>query len=241
MTPPPRNRHDWSLFLDVDGTLLEIAETPGGVHVSDSLKELLLRETRMRAGALALVSGRSLADLDVLFAPLRLIASGQHGLERRDIHGRVSRANISTQSLQQARILLKEVAATHRGLLLEDKGTALALHYRLAPELEAFAYAAIAKAAEHTPDFHVQPGKCVWELKPRAVSKGTAIRDFMAEAPFAGRIPVFAGDDFTDEEGFKIVNELGGISILVGKPRDTLARFGLGGVSEVMEWMGNSE
>jgi len=220
--------------------LLEIAATPGSVYVSDSLKDLLLRETQLRKGALALVSGRSLADLDVLFAPLRLVACGQHGLERRDVHGRVSRANISTQSLQLARTLLEQVAAAHSGLLLEDKGSALALHYRLAPELEALAYAAIVKAAEHTPDFHVQPGKCVWELKPRAVSKGTAIRDFMAEAPFAGRVPVFAGDDFTDEEGFKIVNELGGISILVGKPRDTLARFGLAGVSEVLEWMGLS-
>jgi trehalose 6-phosphate phosphatase len=225
------------LFLDVDGTLIEIANTPQGVYVSEALKELLLADARARDGALALVSGRSLVDVDALFAPLQFAAAGQHGLERRDIHGRVSRVSVAAAPLHTARIILSTLVATHPGLLLEDKGTALALHFRLAPELESLAHAAIAAVAADMPEFHVQPGKCVWELKPRAFNKGTAIQSFMAEAPFIGRIPVFAGDDLTDEYAFRAANELGGVSILVGSHRETQAQFALASVAEVLEWI----
>ena len=199
---------------------------------------LLANDARSRDGALALVSGRSLADLDGLFAPLQLAAAGQHGLERRDARGQVSRVSVCTALLHQARTILEDVVIAHPGLLLEDKGAALAIHYRRAPELESLAYAAIAQAAACLPEFHVQRGKCVWELKPRGISKGTAIRELMTEAPFAGRTAVFAGDDVTDEDGFAVANELGGISILVGKARATCARFGLRGVAELLAWLG---
>jgi trehalose 6-phosphate phosphatase len=237
LTPPPRNRPDWALFLDVDGTLIEIASTPQGVCVSEALKELLLVDARARDGALALVSGRSLVDIDALFAPLQFAAAGQHGLERRDTHGQVSRVSVPAALLHTARIELSALVATHPGLLLEDKGTALALHFRLAPELESLAHAAITEIAAGMPEFHVQAGKCVWELKPCVVSKGTAVQSFMTEAPFAGRIPVFAGDDLTDEYGFRAANELGGVSILVGSQRETQAQFALASVAEVLEWI----
>lgn len=237
MLAPPPKQSDWALFLDIDGTLLEIADAPQGVFVPAALKQLLSQDALDREGALALVSGRRLADIDALFAPLHFPAAGQHGLERRDAAGRVSRLNLPPAVLANARAALNELAAEHPGLVVEDKGAAIALHYRQAPQLETLTRDTMARIAATLPDFHVQPGKCVWELKPRAASKATAIRDFMKESPFAGRLPVFAGDDFTDENGFAAVNELGGISILVGQPRATAAKYGIESVATMVGWL----
>jgi len=233
----PQWRDDWALFLDVDGTLLKIAATPAAVSVPARTIELLERVQRRLAGALALVSGRRVADLDALFAPLRLPAAGAHGAERRDASGRYHAEELGS-ALDPARRLLSAWADEHRGTLLEDKGVALALHYRAAPALEEAARAAVAAAAAAAgPSFHVQDGKKVFEIKVGGHGKGAAIAQFMSEAPFAGRLPVFVGDDLTDEDGFEVVNHLGGHSIAVGVNRDTHARWHLADESEVLRWL----
>lgn len=234
----PRNEAGWALFLDVDGTLLEIAETPQGVHVPASLKQLL-DEVRWRLdGALALVSGRSLANLDQLFTPLRFIASGVHGCERRASNGNVMRPEIDAAKIARVRNELAEYVRNHEGLLLEDKHYALAVHFRRAPEMQNEVYRIMNDVLlQLGPSFALQAGKSVLELRPGAWSKGSSITAFMQEEPFHGRTPVFIGDDVTDEDAFAVVNEMQGVSIRVGNPSATLARHRLGGVAEVLRWL----
>lgn len=233
-----RSEPGWALFLDVDGTLLELAETPQGVHVPASLKQLL-DEVRWRLdGALALVSGRSLASLDQLFSPLRLIASGVHGCERRVADGNVLRPEVDAATIARIRNDLAAFVRSHEGLLLEDKHYAVALHYRRAPHLEDEVYRIMEQMRVYLgPTFALQAGKSVVELRPGEWTKGTSIASFMREAPFIGRTPVFIGDDVTDEDAFAVVNELNGISIKVGPAEVTLARHRLGGVSDVLRWL----
>ena len=205
------------MFLDVDGTLLELAATPSGVVVDQELKALLAAIAERLSGAVALVSGRSIERLDQLFAPLRLPVAGLHGVERRDASGAILRTNYADPLLHVARVQLAAFVATHPGTLLEDKGRSLALHFRLAPELEADARGAVEAAARSmTPSYHVQEGKKVFEIKPSGFSKASAIEEFLREPPFSGRIPVFAGDDLTDQAAFRAVESLGGIAIAVG-------------------------
>ncbi len=233
----PKWRDDWALFLDVDGTLLEIAATPAAVSVPKHMIDVLARLRARLSGALSLVSGRRVADLDALFAPLELPVAGTHGAERRDAQGRMHGPDYGA-ALAPARHLLSDWVAGHAGSLLEDKGAALALHYRNVPELEEAAQRAVAAAVTAAgAGFHVQGGKKVLEIKADAVGKGRAIAQFMAEAPFLGRLPVFLGDDLTDEDGFEVVNELGGHSIAVGVGRETRARWHLGDETEVLRWL----
>ena len=233
----PQWRDDWALFLDVDGTLLEIAAIPAAVHVPERAIRLL-RSLRTRLdGALALVSGRRIADLDALFAPLTLPVAGVHGAERRDAAGNRTTADRGAR-LTPARRVLAAWQAVHAGTLLEDKGAALALHYRAAPEWEAAARRAVIEAlAAVGPDFHLQEGKKVLELKAFSTGKGSAIEAFMQEPPFVGRLPVFIGDDITDEDGFETVNRLGGYSIAVGHERLTRASWRLNDEGEVLKWL----
>jgi trehalose 6-phosphate phosphatase len=227
-----------ALFLDVDGTLLEIAPTPTAVQVPASLNNLLKCAAQQEAGAVALISGRSLVDLDRLFAPHRFTAAGQHGLERRSHSGRIWRGTVDSEQLDFARALLVQLVAHYPRLLLEDKGSTLALHYRNAPQLHEVVHT---KMRELLPtlqaDFRLRAGKCVLELAPAAYSKRTAIEAFMAEPPFAARVPVFVGDDVTDEDGFLAVNALGGYSIHVGKTEHTAAQFHLDDVNAVIQWL----
>jgi len=237
-SPPPRCRPDWALFLDLDGTLLEIAETPAEVRISARLQAALPRLRDELDGALAIVSGRSLAVIDQLLAPLRLPVAGVHGAERRDAAGTVHTAT-ATSGLARARRSLATFVARHPRLLLEDKDTALALHFRRAPELERAARAAVAEAlaASSTSSFELQEGKRVLEIKPRNASKGDAIARFMREPPFAGRVPAFVGDDRSDEAGFAVVNGLSGCSIKVGLGGSSLARWRLPDVDRVLDWL----
>jgi trehalose 6-phosphate phosphatase len=213
----PAPSHEWCLFLDVDGTLLEISDTPSGVFVDAGLKELLLRVAKRLDGAVALVSGRSIGVLDQLFPQMEFPAAGLHGVERRSASGAMRGANYSDTHLNAARAQLAAFVEMHPGTLLEDKGRSIAVHFRLAPAFESHARrAADAAAGSLGTDYHVQEGKMVFELKPRGYNKGTAAEEFMQEPPFAGRIPVFVGDDLTDEVGFRVVEALGGISVAVG-------------------------
>lgn len=234
----PTWRDDWALFLDVDGTLLEIAAAPEDVFVPTRTVEMLSKLYERLGGALALVSGRAIADLDRLFRPLRLPAAGAHGAERRSASGRTTHRHGDSGALEPARRLLAGWAGANEGVLLEDKGAALALHYRGAPNLESDAQRVVAEAASRVgPNFVIQEGKKVLEIKPRATDKGRAIAEFMREEPFEGRVPVFIGDDLTDEHGFARVNELGGHSIAVGAVHDTVARWHLPNEARVLDWL----
>jgi trehalose 6-phosphate phosphatase len=229
---------DWALFLDVDGTLLEIAETPQSVHVPEKVKQLLVSISAHLDGAMALVSGRSLDDIDQLFEPLRPCASAMHGCELRDALGCVKRPALVRQRLDSARVTLAQFVRDHPGLLLEDKGFGLALHFRRVPHLSADVRDVMKVVRERLgSDFLLQGGKCVFELRPAGRSKGTSIAEFMQRPPFRGRTPVFLGDDLADEEGFAVVNAMNGVSVRVGEPGVTLARHRLHNVSEVIRWL----
>ena len=229
----------WALFLDVDGTLLEIAPTPDATTVPAGLKELLKSLQERARGALALVSGRSLAQLDSLFAPLRLPAAGLHGLERRTATRRHDRTQTALHEIPQApRDYLSHVVALYPRLLLEDKGATLALHYRMAPELQQVAWEAMQVALERAgPGYALLDGKMVIELKPAAASKSHAIAAFMSEPPFAGRAPIFVGDDHTDEAGFEYVNSVGGLSIQIGASPARGATCQLADVPAMHAWL----
>lgn len=241
--PPPIEDHH-ALFLDVDGTLLDFAPSPDDVHVPAALRDWLAVLHARLGGAVALVSGRSIETLDVLLAPRAMPAAGLHGLERRHGH-RGHHAPRPPAGLALVRKEAEQVAARHPGAVVENKGAALALHWRAAPqargELQAFARAAVPRL----PGYRLQPGNDVLELRPSAhqggrADKGAAIIAFMDEPPFAGRLPVFAGDDLTDEVGFAAVNARGGVSVLVGWPRESAAHFWLPDPAAVLAWLGMS-
>jgi trehalose 6-phosphate phosphatase len=229
---------DWSLFLDIDGTLIEFAARPQEVRVEAGLLELLRQLSEATGGAVALVSGRSVEDIDQLFAPLAFPAAGQHGTERRSAGGRIRRHAPPVEKLGVAAAELVRLTAAHAGLVLENKGMTLALHYRQAPGLRVLAEREMRNIAAGLGDgFELQGGKFVIEIKPSGKDKGSAIAEFIAEAPFAGRRPVFIGDDLTDEPGFDVVNRAGGYSVKVG-PGITQARWHLFDAAAVRRWLG---
>lgn len=235
---PPTPSLDWCYFLDVDGTLLEIAANPNAVRVEPSLLQLLERLHRA-SGAVALISGRAISDLDRRIAN-RLPRAGQHGLERRDATGRLWLHATPAAAKDRIRNELSPWLERHPGLILEDKGVTLALHYRQEPQLEAQMNALMEKLiAEAGDGLIMQKGKCVVEAKPANFDKGTAIEEFLAEAPFKGRKPVFIGDDLNDEHGFAAINRVGGISIKVGDG-DTCAAYRLPDVESVRTWLASA-
>jgi trehalose 6-phosphate synthase len=227
-----------ALFLDVDGTLVPIASTPEKVRVEPGLRATL--DHLRKIIPVALISGRRLADIDKLFAPLRLPAAGTHGLERRRADGTLERAPVGGFA-ELIRPALTAFAETHPGIRLEDKGLSLALHWRLAPEHERAALNLAERLARTHPQFRLVLGKMVAELAPRGNDKGGAIEAFLAEPPFAGRRAVFLGDDITDEDGFVAVERLGGVGVLIGERPETAAQWRLGSVEAVHEWLARAE
>ena len=233
---PPFAR-DWAFFLDIDGTLLEYAPHPQQVRVGAELLEDLERLHAATGGAVALISGRSVEDIDKLFAPLAFPAAGQHGTERRTASGSVHVHTPPLEGLRRAAADIVRLTASHAGLVFENKGMTLALHYRLVPGLRTLAEREMrAIGASLGEAFELQTGKFVAEIKPGGRDKGSAISEFAAEAPFAGRVPVFIGDDLTDEAGFDVVNRIGGHSIKVG-PGITRARWHLFDAAAVRRWL----
>ena len=213
----PLPEKPWCLFLDVDGTLLELADSPGGVAVDAALLPLLDLLSVQAGGAVALVSGRTIANLDQLLGARHLPMAGLHGCERRDATGQMHVAPIAIEQLADVREGLGRLVSRHPGLLLEDKGAGLALHFLKARELEHELRAEVALlAAPLVPKFAVLDGHAVIEVKPAAHTKDTAVSSFMQEPPFAGRQPIFIGDDITDYGGFEAVRRFDGLAIAVG-------------------------
>ncbi|MGH7073631.1 MAG: trehalose-phosphatase [Stellaceae bacterium] len=227
---------DWALFLDIDGTLIDFAPRPDLVQVPAELRLNLVTLHTALDGAVALVSGRASAVIDALFAPDRFAVAGQHGAELRldDEQVRLPR----NPHLAPIAAALAAFAHAHDGLVFEDKGDSIALHYRLAPELEGeVEWLAGKLVAAAGPEFQLLSSHMAVDIKQRSATKGSAILWFMARPPFAGRIPVFFGDDRTDEDGFAAVNAWGGYSVHVGAREDSIARFRLQSPADVRQWL----
>ncbi len=227
---------EWCLFLDVDGTLIEFTDSPLETSADAELKTLLCRVTERLGGAVALVSGRSIRHLDALFAPLCLPAAGLHGVERRKASGAMHGASFVDARLDRARAALNSLAAAFPGTLVEDKERTLAVHFRMAPQYEtALRDALTAVAAPLGANYHIQEGNMMLEIKPRGFTKATAVKAFMSEPPFSGRTPVFVGDDLTDQDALRAVEDEGGISIAVGDR--VRGQYRIENPSAVRDWL----
>ncbi len=209
-----------ALLLDVDGTLLDIAATPDSVVVPPCLRSSLSTLLRLCDGALVLVSGRPITVLDELFAPVRTPAVGSHGAEIRLSPAGPILERVAIPIAASLRRALHQLAAIDPRLIVEDKGYSIAMHWRVAPEREAFLRKEIAAAVRRCGDDNLEllGGKAVLEVKSRQVSKGLAVAELMAEPPFAGRRPFFIGDDITDESVFAVLPDFDGFGYSVGKP-----------------------
>ncbi len=215
MTPPVNGNS--ALFLDIDGTLLDIARTPDAVVVPSELKESLRKLCGELGGAFAFVSGRPLSEIDRLFAPLSTAAIGCHGAEVRGPDGQV---RILAPPMPDAvRKLFQSLAARHPGVLLEDKVYALTLHYRLAPEARDSLMAGLAEETQLLASANIAliEGKAVIDARPAGIDKGVGLRELMTQNPFRGRRVLFGGDDVTDLDVFQILPEIGGAGFSVGQ------------------------
>ena len=204
-----------ALFLDFDGTMVDIAPQPSAVHVPQPLIAALRNLHDYLKGAIAVISGRQIAQIDAFLQPLQLPVAGVHGAELRGVDGVLHL--LHSQPLDQVQEAACLLAAQNPGLLVENKGSSLALHFRQRPELEDLCLRTMEQAVQESPGITLLRGKMVVEAKPGGASKGRAIEAFLEEQPFAGRTPVFIGDDVTDEVGFSTVQRLGGVGIKVGE------------------------
>jgi trehalose 6-phosphate phosphatase len=224
-----------ALFLDLDGTLAPIAATPDEIVLDFRVLDLLPRLMRRLDGRVAVISGRSIENLDSILAENILALAGVHGLERRTASGvRIDFA--AHPNLMEARREFLRLVDMQPGLLVEDKGLGVALHYRGAPAVENMARELGNRLAAST-GLALQEGDMVVELLTPGQNKGTAVSAFMAEAPFGGGVPVFVGDDLTDEHAFDVATAWGGFGIQVGPERDTKARYRLPDVEAVVAWL----
>jgi len=233
--PAPPLLHERSaLFLDFDGTLVPIAPRPQDVHVAPWVVPTLQQVQRALGGALALLSGRPLEQLDGLLKPLQFAAAGVHGVQRRAADGRRWAQHVEPPSAIAKAV--HALAQHHPELLIEKKPSSLAVHYRAAPELEPICRTTLVAALQGQTAWVLLVGHAVFEIKPRGLNKASALRAFIAEQPFIGRVPIVVGDDVTDEDAFAAALEAGGHAIKVG-PGTTIARSRLGDPSAVCRWL----
>lgn len=235
LSPPATRLARPALFLDLDGVLAPIAPTPEAVS-PDPARTAALRALADRLdGRIAVISGRTIAEIDRICDGAVVAVSGIHGLERRDASGVVHRTAPSA-GVALAHTAMTDFARTRPGVTVEDKALAVGLHYRQAPEHEVAANDLGADLAERH-GLSAQPGQMIIELKTPGSDKGVALTAFMGEAPFAGATPIMVGDDLTDEFGFRAADALGGFGVLVGPRRETAARHGLADPSAVLTWL----
>lgn len=235
--PLPAADTRWALLLDVDGTLLDFVDEPRSVRIGPALLALLHALYRATDGALALVSGRELGDLDRIFERPHWAAIGLHGLELRHANGGFRR--LSMPQTQQDRMHREALALAARfeGVKLENKQLAIALHCRHWPEQLARLHDAASALAERLPGYELQAGHQVLEFKPAGMDKGRAVLELLQHPPFADRIPVYLGDDLTDEHAFDTVNRRRGISIRVGEREPSAAHFTLSDPAATEVWL----
>jgi trehalose 6-phosphate phosphatase len=232
--PPPALAATCALFLDVDGTLLEFRDDPSAVALPEGGSDTIGALSDKLGGALALVSGRPLAELDKVFIPLALPAAGMHGQELR---GAPETPRMVPAALAELRRQATVLSHRHPGVRVEDKGGAIALHWRSAPSAADPLQALAQRFLPQLGGYRLQPGDHVLELVPADVDKGRAVRRLLEQPPFAGRTPVFVGDDLTDEYGFEAANALGGWSVLVGRRPNSHAMYALSDVTAVHAWL----
>jgi trehalose 6-phosphate phosphatase len=236
LAPPPKLARSNSILLDFDGTLVEIVDRPDAVVIEPALAALLQRLKGTFRGRVALVSGRSVAQLDGFLGPALngIAVIGSHGGEIRAGDWRM--APMRPPPLAVAERELRMAFADRTGVVIEVKSLGVAVHYRLAPEIEPAARALVARIAMDS-GLAVQEGKMMIELRAAGHDKGSGIAALMARQPFAGTVPVFVGDDVTDEAGFDAVDRLGGVGVLVGPERPTAARYRVADVAAVRAWL----
>jgi trehalose 6-phosphate phosphatase len=235
---PPLLAPNTALFLDIDGTLVEFAPRPEDVRIPPAVLETITTLRRRLGGALAVVSGRALTDIDRLFAPLQLAASGQHGSEARLAPGSEDQVFAAHQvALGAVMAEVQPHLATHPEIRVEHKGLSIAFHYRGA-EVEGPALRTVLAAAVARHDMlQLLDSHLCYDVRPHEANKGKAVTRFMGGDPFAGRMPVYIGDDRTDEDGFAVSLALGGRAILVGPPRPTLATERIDTPAALRAWL----
>lgn len=216
--------HSSAFFFDFDGTLVALAPRPDLVAVEPHVREVLRALATQFDGAVAVVTGRPLEVVDGFLAPVALPIAAEHGSIRRDSRGVLHIDEGNEAAVAAAHAALEPLAEDNAGLILERKRSSIALHFRQRPELAALCEGAAQDVVAENPGLVILPGKMVFELKPKGIDKGEAVRAFLGEVPFQGRTPIFIGDDVTDEHAFEVVNALGGLSVKVDDG-DTLARF----------------
>ena len=229
---------EYAILLDIDGTLLDLTPTPREVWVPPGLAKTLNRLVEKTSGALALVSGRSLNDIDLIFAPEQFPAVGGHGAEMRLSTDSEAVAVHAPPMDKELKRRLAAIARLSPGILLEDKGYSLALHYRLAPHAERAIYEAISLIRADLPNapIEVLPGKCVYEIKHSGFNKASGVTELMSHEPFKGRRPIFIGDDVTDESVFAIMSDFDGVAFSVGRRAQGVAGH-FDEPRDVREWL----
>ncbi|MYZ48285.1 trehalose-phosphatase [Propylenella binzhouense] len=237
--PPPLDPARNALFLDFDGTFVDFAPEPDAIVVRPGGRELLKTVARRLGGALALVTGRRIENLDGHLGAVGLPTAGLHGQQSRMAAGEAIELRPTSPQMEEARRRIADAIRPGDPIAVEDKGGALVLHYRRAPGEAPRARAIGARAVAGLADLHAQSGHDIVEVRQRGIGKAEAVRRFSEQPPFAGRIPVFVGDDTTDEDGFRAAAELGGFGVKIG-PGETAARYRLADVSALHAWLAAS-
>jgi trehalose 6-phosphate phosphatase len=235
MLPPIEDLEQYCIFLDFDGTLVEIEDHPDDVRVDASTLRFVERLRDKVGCALALISGRDIDVVDRLLHPLVLPVAGVHGLQRRDAEGQLHSPVIDQRIVDAIATDIETTFSEEPGVIIEKKTGAVALHYRLRPDFETRCLALAENIVRNQPELHLIKGKMVCEIRIDGNDKAAVIEAFLAEHPFKGRTPIFAGDDATDESGFAAVNARGGVSIKIGGS-PTSAKFRAASVFELRNW-----